>query len=470
MNERVADRYLLRRAVGHGASGTVWLAQDEVLQRPVALKRVGAPGAGPVSVAAEREARIAAQVAHPHVVAVHDLVLDDAEGCWLVMEYVDGTPLSTVVRETGPLDPDRVARHLAPIADALTRAHALGIVHRDIKPSNILVPGDGGAKLGDFGIARGRDDATLTQTGMVTGSPAYLAPEVATGAAATPASDVWALGATLVHLLTGQPPYHQPEGDNSPLAVVRRIVHQPPPVVHEAGWLAPLIVATMDRDPLVRPTMAEVRDQLERAGSAEQTMALPTVPPPSSPPPSSPPPSSPPPAPPGQMTTPAPLPPPPPRPARAPRRLALAAAAVAAVLVLVLAGALAGLLLDGGDDDGAPAAGTSGAAGTTDDTVATTPTAEELMAFAQDYVRTADADPAAGFAMLTASYQDSSQGYEDFWGPMRNPQILDIDADPSAMTVTYTYRYTLPGVGTQTETVTLDLVRDGDRMLIDGAR
>jgi hypothetical protein len=149
-------------------------------------------------------------------------------------------------------------------------------------------------------------------------------------------------------------------------------------------------------------------------------------------------------------------------------------AGVAVVLVLVLGGTLAGVLLDG--DDGDPAAGSigaTGAGGTATEQVAGTssaPSAEEMVAFAENYVRTADADPASGFAMLTPSYQRTSKDYEDFWGAVQDPQILEIVADPSEMTVTYTYRYTLPRVGSRTETVTLALVHDGDRMLIDAAR
>lgn len=451
---RVAGRYELRRAVGRGANGTVWLAHDEVLDRAVALKRT-APGGGFDNQAArvEREARLAAQVAHPHVVSVYDLV-DDGDDAWLVMEYVDGPPLSTVVREAGPLRPDDAARLLAPIADALVHAHGLGIVHRDIKPSNILAPGDGGAKLTDFGIARSTGDATLTQTGMITGSPAYLAPEVATGGQATPASDVWALGATLVHLLTARPPYHREDLDNGPLAVVYRIVNENPPVVPGADWLGPVIAATMARDPQARPTMAQVRDQLERtADLSVQTMALPAIPPPPAP-----------------LALP-PLPPAPPAPPH--RRLSARAATVVATGSAAAVALVAVLALQGGGDEDSPQARTSpGGAETVvpSENADPAPTAADLEDFARSYIETADADPVAGFALLTPSYQDASTGYADFWGPMRNPQVLDISADPAAMTVTYTYSYAFPSKGKLTETVTLQLERTDDgRLLIAGS-
>src|SRR4051812_36947212 len=160
--------------------GAVWLARDEVLGRPVALKRVGfGPGGSePDLERAEREARLAARLNHPHVVAIYDLV-EDGEDRWLVMEYVAGVTLAALVRRDGALSPDQAAPVVRQSADALAAAHSAGIVHRDVKPSNILVGADGQVKLSDFGIARAQADASLTQTGLVTGSPAYLAPEIA---------------------------------------------------------------------------------------------------------------------------------------------------------------------------------------------------------------------------------------------------------------------------------------------------
>ncbi|MCR1782248.1 serine/threonine protein kinase [Nocardioides carbamazepini] len=431
-NQRVAGRYALQQEIGRGAGGAVWSAHDEVLGRRVALKRLGSTaGIGGDAVRAEREARLAAQLGHPSVVAVHDLVTD-ADGAWLVMEYVDGQALSAVVRDA-PLAADDAARLLAPVADALAQAHALGIVHRDVKPSNILA-GPDGAKLTDFGIARGAEDATLTRTGLVTGSPAYLAPEVATGGQATPASDVWSLGATLVHLLTGRPPYHRADLDNGPLAVVYRIAHEDPPVVPDAGWLAPLLAATMAKDPRARPTMAAVRDVLSRtAVAAEQTMALPAVP-------------------------------------RTRRTTGVVAgAAVAVVLVLLVVAVL--VLRPGGDDDTPVTRETPGTAGTPSGpaTSAAARTAAELEEFARTYVATASQDPGAGFAMLTARYQASSPDYVGFWGRVKNPRLIAVTADPAAMTVTYRYAYVLQGEGRRTERVTLQLVDEFGKLLIDGA-
>lgn len=429
-NQRVAGRYTLQQQIGHGAHGAVWAAYDEVLGRTVALKRLGTTtGHGADAVRAEREARLAAQLGHPHVVAVYDLVTGDG-GTWLVMERVEGHSLSAAVRET-PLSPDDAARLLAPVADALTQAHALGIVHRDVKPSNILA-GPDGAKLTDFGIARGSEDATLTRTGLVTGSPAYLAPEVATGGQATPASDVWSLGATLVHLLTGRPPYHRDDLDNGPLAVVYRIAHEDPPLVPAAGWLAPLLARTMAKDPQARPTMAEVRDQLARTVVAsEQTMALPAVP-------------------------------------VARRSTGMVVAAVAALVVVLLVVAVLALRPDG--DDGAPATrDTPSTTSTGSSTAAAAPTAAELEEFARTYVATASTDPDRGFAMLTPAYRAKSPDYAGFWGKVKNPQLLEVSADPAQMTVTYRYTYVMKRDGRRTERVTLFLVDQGGNLLIDNA-
>ena len=184
----IAGRYTLEAEIGRGGMGAVWRGRDEVLRRTVALKKIGvAPGGiTPDARRAEREAKLAAKLNHANVVAVFDLVEETIDGQshqWLVMEYVEGTDLSELIRQRGRLSPDEAAPILAQVASALAAAHGAGIVHRDVKPSNILVTPDGQVKLSDFGIARTSTDPALTQTGLVTGSPAYLSPEVASGPA-----------------------------------------------------------------------------------------------------------------------------------------------------------------------------------------------------------------------------------------------------------------------------------------------
>ena len=258
----IASRYSLDREIGRGGTGVVWLGTDEVLGRQVALKRIGLlPGADSTDLArAEREARLSARLNHPHVVSIFDVVVDsDSDSRWLVMEYVDGATLSQLVRQQGKLSPDDAAPLIWQAADALVAAHSAGIAHRDVKPSNILVDRNGKVKLTDFGIARIANDPALTQTGMVTGSPAYLAPEIATGGRGDEAADVWSLGATMFHLLAGRPPYEM--GDNV-LGGLYRMVNEEPPRLADAGWMAPLLEGTMVRDPSRRWSMKQVRDFL----------------------------------------------------------------------------------------------------------------------------------------------------------------------------------------------------------------
>jgi serine/threonine protein kinase len=259
-SQRIAGRYLVLRAVGRGGMGVVWLCRDEILGREVAVKQIGGlPGEPEVeTMRAMREARSAAALNHPNVVAVYDVVNHDGRP-WLVMEYVDGQTLAEILADEGRLPPRQVAGIGALLADALNRAHERGIVHRDIKPGNVLVDRSGRPKVSDFGIARGHGDDQLTQTGFVSGTPGYLSPELARGGDPDPTSDVWALGATLYVAVEGQPPY---EGRSNPLALLRAIATEPPRPMQHAGALAPAIATMMDQDPARRWDMATAAQRL----------------------------------------------------------------------------------------------------------------------------------------------------------------------------------------------------------------
>jgi serine/threonine protein kinase len=421
--------------------GAVWLAHDEVLDRPVALKRVGLlPGADSTDLArAEREARLAAQLSHPHVVAVFNFVVDaETDSRWLVMEYVEGSTLAQLVRDRGPLSPDEAAPLIRQVADALVAAHAVGIVHRDVKPSNILVDRHRQAKLTDFGIARVAADPALTQTGFLTGSPAYLAPEVASGERGGEPVDVWSLGATLFHVLAGRPPYDI--GDNV-LGGLYKVVHDEPPRLAEAGWLAPLLAGTMERDPARRWSMTQVRDFLDGRSAPTDTRevaALPTG-----------------------------------------RRRGLVAGVVALVGAAVLGIVLFTLLPDDEPADSTADETTPTAAATPTPEPSRSkagpepspagPTARGMKDFIRGYVAAISSDPDTAWQMLTPKFQRESGGldtYREFWGGVGNGEVLEVGADPENLVVNYRVRF--DNFGTGERPTVLQLVYDDGRYLIDG--
>ncbi|WP_460865218.1 serine/threonine-protein kinase, partial [Rhodococcus aerolatus] len=264
----VASRYRVRGRLGGGGMGTVWLAQDEVLRRTVALKQVRTvPGASAADRAEQRdhamhEGRTAARLATRHAVTVFDVVLHDDDP-WLVLEHLPSRDLAEVVEADQVLPVAQTAQVGAQVADALADAHAAGIVHRDVKPDNVLVgeggPGDAVVKLADFGIALAPGDDAAVLPGFVAGTPAYLAPEVARGGPSTAASDVYALGATLFACLEGVPP-HGPGGDA--LEVVARAAAGPTLPPTRAGALEPVLLRMLAADPADRPTAAQARDEL----------------------------------------------------------------------------------------------------------------------------------------------------------------------------------------------------------------
>jgi serine/threonine protein kinase len=273
-DRRIVGRYRLVERIGSGSMGVVWRGLDEKLRRPVAVKQLlpqsgMTDGAAEACARARREGRIAARLHHPNVVSVYDVV-EEGGLPWLIMEYVPSRSLATVLARQGRLPLPDVARIGAHIAAALAEAHRAGVVHRDIKPGNVLLTDDGVAKLADFGISRAVGDIVLTVTGLVLGTPAYLAPEVANGDTPTSASDMFALGATLYAAIEGQPPFGT--GDN-PLAVLHAVAsgrYQPPTY---AGPLADVLAALLRTDPAQRPRSADIAaDLAELARSVAQPM------------------------------------------------------------------------------------------------------------------------------------------------------------------------------------------------------
>ncbi|MFD2422132.1 serine/threonine-protein kinase [Amycolatopsis pigmentata] len=259
----VAGRYRLRSVLGSGSMGTVWSAYDDFLHRPVAVKEIRLPP-GVTTVQADelrertlREARAIAVLSHPNVIVLHDVARENGEP-FVVMELLPSHSLAELLRDHGPLTIEQAAAVADAVAAALEAAHDAGITHRDVKPGNVLVADDGRIKLTDFGIARNVSEATMTRTGMTLGSPAYIAPEVASGRAVTPAADLWGLGATLFHVVEGRPPY---DVDGDPLETVGKVVKGEVPRPGP-GPLSPVITGLMAKHPHARMPLREVRRQL----------------------------------------------------------------------------------------------------------------------------------------------------------------------------------------------------------------
>ena len=281
----LAQRYRLGERVGAGSMGAVWRATDELLGRTVAVKQLllqpGAPGFDTQGQAYDearqrilREGRLAARLQHPHAIAVFDVVLHD-DAPWLVMEYLPSHTLGAVLASEGPLEPRRVARIGQQIADGLSAAHAAGIVHRDIKPGNVLIGAGGIVKITDFGVSRAADDVQLTRTGLIAGTPAYLAPETARGLNPTPASDVFALGATLYAAVEGEPPFGLDDNAYALLYKVGVGTIRPP---ERAGPLTDTLLHMLRADPAERPTATEARDELAAVAAGRQPIAPPAPP------------------------------------------------------------------------------------------------------------------------------------------------------------------------------------------------
>ncbi|KJY18064.1 MULTISPECIES: serine/threonine-protein kinase [unclassified Streptomyces] len=272
----IDGRFELVAPLGSGGMGTVWRARDIALHREVALKEVRPPD--PATAAAQpgladqmreravREARALARLAHPHVVTIHHIV-EPAQGTdghpWIVMEMVRGGSLHDRL-ESGPMPPAEVVRLGLDVLSALRAAHAEGILHRDVKPANVLLRPDGSAVLTDFGIAALHDSTGLTATGVLIGSPEYIAPERVRGEEGLAASDLWSLGMLLYVAAEGANPLRRATS----LATVVAVLDEPIPAPVRSGPLGPVLERLLVRDPAARPDGARLEQLLRDASAA----------------------------------------------------------------------------------------------------------------------------------------------------------------------------------------------------------
>ncbi|WP_405975846.1 serine/threonine protein kinase [Streptomyces sp. NBC_00988] len=272
---RIAGRYRLTEQIGRGGMGTVWRADDEVLGRQVAIKRLhvrpelSADELATLFERTRREARSAARIAHPNVIVVHDVVDDEGRPC-IVMEYVPGPTLAELLKDGRTLPYQEAARIGLDMVAALRAAHAAGVLHRDVKPGNVLLGTGDRLVLTDFGIAMTDGTSTLTKTGEMVGSIHYMAPERIRGLTPGTASDLWALGATLYQAVEGRPPFRRVTAMETAYA----IAVDPLEPMKQAGPLEPLIEALLIKEPDERPTAEQTERALQTAWWGESTAQL----------------------------------------------------------------------------------------------------------------------------------------------------------------------------------------------------
>lgn len=267
----LAGRYRLVDIIGSGGMGRVWRAHDEVLHRAVAVKELTAAlyvaesDLARLLARTHAEARAAARINHEAVVTVHD-VLEHDNRPWIVMELVEGNSLADEVKERERIEPVEAARIGLWVLRALRAAHAAGVLHRDVKPGNVLLSADRRVLLTDFGIAQVEGDTTITRTGEIVGSVDYLAPERVRGHDPGPASDLWALGATLYTAVEGRSPFRR----TSPLTTMQAVVDEEPAPPRQAGPLEPVITALLRKDPAQRPSASEAEQMLAEAAEGRR--------------------------------------------------------------------------------------------------------------------------------------------------------------------------------------------------------
>ncbi|WP_330288313.1 serine/threonine-protein kinase [Streptomyces sp. NBC_00576] len=272
----IAGRYRLEARVGRGGMGVVWRATDQLLERRVAVKELTQDTSLSTDEArlrrdrTLREARAVAQLSHPHIIVVHDVVEDD-ERPYIVMELIDGGSLADRISRRGPVDADEAARIGIALLGALGTAHAAGVLHRDIKPANVLLEdGTDRIVLTDFGIAQVAGATTLTETGSFVGSPEYTAPERMSGVRTGPESDLWSLGALLCTALSGESPFRRDSLGGILHAVVIDEVRPPA----QAAPLLPVVRGLLERDPVRRLDAAEAERMLRAFRATGRTPKL----------------------------------------------------------------------------------------------------------------------------------------------------------------------------------------------------
>lgn len=265
----IGGRYVVLAELGRGGMGIVWRAEDRVMGRHVAVKELHLP----VGLSTEeralfrerllREARTAGRLNDPGIVTVYDVLTDDGVD-HIVMELIEARTLAQVVAASGPLDERTVTTIGQQLLAALRAAHDGGVVHRDVKPSNVMLATGGRVKLTDFGIAQAADDPRLTSTGSLIGSPGYMSPERLDGGGATPAADLWALGATLFHAVQGHGPFDR----DTTAATISAVLHADPPPTRTRGPLGPVVTGLLQRSPQARLSGMQAQALLASAGGA----------------------------------------------------------------------------------------------------------------------------------------------------------------------------------------------------------
>jgi eukaryotic-like serine/threonine-protein kinase len=260
----VAGRYRLLWLLGRGGMGAVWLASDQALHRPVAVKQplLGGLATGVERRAAAarllREARLAARVDHPGVVRVYD-VAEEAGGPWIVMQALPGRTLQAALRDHGPLPVGQVTSLGLRLLEALAATHRAGIVHRDVNPSNVQLCGGRRVVLTDFGVAATAEDGAGVPSGGIVGSPGYMAPEQVLGGRVGSASDLFSLGATLYAAVEGRSPF----GKGGTAATLDAVVTDPPAPLRRAGPIGPVIQGLLAKDPARRWGPDQARSALQ---------------------------------------------------------------------------------------------------------------------------------------------------------------------------------------------------------------